>query len=298
VANAIAEMIAKAPPMLIWAIAGAVVGLAAAWALMAINPVVLAIAAVIIGMAEIVHYWPQISAAFVQGWQQVEQWTKVAADFITHTFDDVRHFMAHAGDDIASFFITGFDQVINFFVQLPGWLLNQGRLAITGLFNGFIGAWNSEFNFFQQIANFIAGIFTGLYNWMLMAGENIIIGIWNGIVSGFNSFISGISSIGKSIGNALLGWAGIHFNSPPSEAIYMVMAGERLNNDLAKGLNQSRSAVTAAMARTDAVVSAGTGSGAPQKVTLEFTGNANDQLWQLMKRNIRVRGGNVQIVGA
>jgi hypothetical protein len=77
------------------------------------------------------------------------------------------------------------------------------------------------------------------------------------------------------------------------------MAGERLNNDLAKGLNQSRSAVSAAMARTDAAVSAGTtGAAGPQTMRIEWVGGGNDLLWQAIKKNIRVRGGNVQIVGA
>jgi hypothetical protein len=33
-------------------------------------------------------------------------------------------------------------------------------------------------------------------------------------------------------------------------------------------------------------------------VRLEFAGNANDALWQLIRKNIRVRGGNVAVVGA
>lgn len=305
VAGAVAQLIQALPPPVIQAITGAIIGWAAAqWLLniaMDANPIgliVLGIVALIIAIAEVVKYWPEISKVAAQVWGDVVHWTKVAADFITHTFDDVRHFLAHVGDDIASFFITGFDGIVSFFEQLPGWLLKQGELAITGLFNGFMSSWAAGVHFIDDVFNYIVNGFMSLYNWMLQAGENIVTGIWNGLVKGFGWFASAAVSLGKMMANALLSPFGIHISSPPSEAAYMIMAGQRINEGIAKGLAQSQSAVTAGMARTNQAISAGTTGAAPQKLQLEFVGNANDPFWQLIKRNIRVRGGNVQIVGA
>ena len=80
----------------------------------------------------------------------------------------------------------------------------------------------------------------------------------------------------------------------------------------AEGITRSTPAISAAMERATqaarqglsphpAIGAAGAAAGAGaarQVIQLEFVGGANDALWTLIKKNIRIKGGNVQLVGA
>jgi phage-related protein len=206
-------------------------------------------------------------------------WSKDGANAVTGWFDFIRHSVASIGNDIASPFETAFKAV-------AGWLNSTG---------------SSVTRFFQALPGTLLGIINNLASDLFVAGENVIIGFYNGLVSAFNSLIGGIGNIGHDIANALGSVFGIHF-SEPSEATQMVKAGLRIPEALAKGITQGQPAVTAAMARTEHTINTampcGTGAGGAQKLQVQFVGAGNDPLWQLFKKNIRIKGGNVQIVGA
>jgi hypothetical protein len=313
-AGDLTKLLNAIPVPVLEVIVAAMIGWAGAW-------VVLGVAAAI-AVDQLITHWSavrhwfasigdDIAAPFETAFRNVIQWSKDAADFVTNQFDGVRHNVASIGDDIAKPFVTGFKSVVswldssglaisNFFTSLPGKI--AGWLSSTGsdISKPFISGFNTVISFFEQLPGTLLNIIKNLASNIGVAGENVIIGFYNGLVKGFNELIGGIGNIGHDIANALGSVFGIHF-SEPSEATQMIKAGRNITTGLAKGIVQGQTAVSAAMARTDATVTAGAaaaGTGSAQKLQLQFTGNANDQLWQLFKKNIRIKGGNVQIVGA
>lgn len=164
-------------------------------------------------------------------------------------------------------------------------LIKSGVAAVKG---AIVSAMSNVAGFltapFTKAASTISGIFTGIKN-AFRSAINFIIGGWNGLRFGIPSFDTKIPGIGK-VGGGSVGVPQIPY--------------------LAKGGNITRSGMAIVGEQGPEMVSLGRGAqvtpltgrgggGGPVRIELSLTG-ADDDLLRRLRKQIRVLGGDVQVV--
>jgi hypothetical protein len=184
------------------------------------------------------------------------------------------------------------DQLIQMGPNAGGQLAEQ--LANSGI--GDIKQINSAES---QIVKASVGLGDTAANAMYDSGKMAGRGFLSGLEAQQAAIEKMMEKIAQSMVNTLKRELGIHSPSTVARSL----ARDGWGQGLILGLEDSHSNVMTASARLarafvpgHGVAVAGAGGGVP-RIQLEFTGNANDPLWQLFKKNIRVKGGNVEVVG-
>lgn len=153
-------------------------------AVMDANPiglVVIAVAALALGVVELIKHWSQVSAFFKGLWSDV-----------THIFSDaVQAVSGFVGD------------IVNFVAGLAGRVVGGIADLAHTIQQGFLRIVTDALNFCGDLERDVVGFFTntlpravmGAISWVGNVGKNIVEGIWNGI-----------AGMGQWLWNQLVGW--------------------------------------------------------------------------------------------
>ena len=209
-----------------------------------------------------------------RGVGDVAHWMDALRHDIANRFDGVRQDVAHYWDVIWGNTVgrvqRGVGDVARWFGQLPGKILHA-----------------------------LGNLGSLLYN----AGQNIVEGLINGVTSMFGSVAAAAGNLVSSLGGKVLHVLGI--GSPSKVAHYW---GEMVAQGLANGISVNSHLPANAAAAMAARVAGGLGgAGSPAlagaggygggHLTFEVVGDSNQVLTTLLKKNIRITGGNAGVLG-
>lgn len=201
--------------------------------------------------------------------------------------------------------ISSISGIVSWFGRLPGMFGKWMGGAVSA-----IGNWlGRAVNYFQRLPGQILGALGGLASSMYNAGANIVRGLIAGLMSQWNSIIQAASNITNLISSFLPHSPAKR--GPLSGSGDPMLAGKEISSRLADGINKHSSRVTNAMSGlisggvSGAVNAGGPGTsrgfnplgghghGGTQKIQLEWVGGqAGDELFKWIKKNIRVRAGS------
>ena len=174
-----------------------------------IGVVIIVIAALCVGIYELVKHWKFVKSVMLDLWSWIKgAWNSIYADMIA-PFVNADKAIVGAISNMVTSVGKGLASVVRWFGNLPAQILSS-------------------------IAN--------LGNWMYNAGWNIVVGLWNGMMSAAQPFINWVVSLANWITNALHG----HFNfgSPSKKTREM---GLWIGQGLAEGMKDSVPHITDAV---------------------------------------------------
>ena len=268
-----------------------------------IGLIILAIAGLVIGFAEL---WKH-SAAFRDFWKTT--WADISKTAVAawHMLDDdVLHPIESAIDGTISFIrrhwtavlvgvLTGPFGLIGLYIDEHWRQIESGAASMVSRVIGFI----------ESLPGKIVHALGDLGSLMFNVGEHAISMLANGIISAGGSVLSGavhwaMSKISDFLPHSPAKTGPLSGGGSPD------VAGRKIGQMLAAGMGSSTAAVTSAAARvaraaqlgaasSPAAAAAGAGGG---HFTFEWVGGQSDQQFMSwIKRNIRIRGGNVDNLG-
>jgi hypothetical protein len=226
----------------------------------------------------IMQGWDLLTA----GWDRGIIKTRALGHVMASTFDFVRHAIAHDADSI----VHAFQGIVAGAARLLGGIV-RADMAIISVFASIP----------RRILSALGNLGSLLYN----AGQQVIQGLINGISSMFGSLGSIVSSIGSGILGGVKSMLGI---GSPSRV--MRQQGIWIGEGLALGLEDSVARVQRGARRIAAATMPGgyaqpalatAGGYRGGHLTFEVIGDSNQVLTTLLKRNIRVRGGDPGVLG-
>lgn len=164
-------------------------------AVMAINPFVLIVAAIVAVTAALVYFFTQtktgqaIWAGFVAF--LVTLWTSIVTTATT-IFTSVMTFINNVWTSISTFATNTWNAIVATVTGIWNGFIAGATAFATGLFNGIQSVWNG-------ITGWVSGLWNGIVS--------TVVGIWNGFVSAATSFATGLFNGIKGIWNGISGWA-------------------------------------------------------------------------------------------
>jgi hypothetical protein len=166
-----------------------------------IGIIIIAIAALCVGIYELVKHWAVVKAAMLDLWGWIKTaWSSIYNDILSPIARACTGVMNAVGGLVLGV-SNGITNVISFFLLLPG-----------------------------RIVNCLAGIGSMMAN----AGWNIMIGLWNGIVGAYNVVIGWIENLASNIMSA---FSKIFKFGSPSKAMHQ--RGLWIGQGLALGIKDS-----------------------------------------------------------
>jgi hypothetical protein len=275
-----------------------------------IGLIIIAVAALGVGMYELIKHvtpvrdffkglWRDMKAWFMDGVHFVEShWKQLAVILATVLLGPIAGVVVYVAThwkqikDLTSKLVDDVRGILDWFGRLPG------------LFTGwFEDAANAVYSVTGKIISFVRGIpgkiisgLSHLGSMLFGLGESAMKSLLHGLSSVVGGIISTAENWGHDIANAIGHPFGIHF-SEPSEASKMITAGRRIALGLGTGMDSGTGAVAASAARLAAsagISGRGTaGAGALQvEVIYPRTGNAYlDDLFQQLRFKVREVGG-------
>lgn len=290
---------------------------AAQWLLniaMDANPIgllILAIGALIAIVAVIIAYWGPISTFFANLWNNVKNWFvsvwNSIWNFLVSTWNNIWSTVVGVFNAIGSFFVGIWNSIVGFFVGAWNNIVNAVVGAGQAVWNAITGTFNSVVGFVGGIPGRIIGALGGLGNLLWNAGASIINGFLNGLRSAWGAvqnFVGGIAS-----------WIAAHKGPISVDARLLIPAGNAIMGGLFEGLESQMpelkkriGAINTELGLTGStsVINTTSPNAAPQgaagagnAVTLEINSSGSrmdDMLVELLRKAVRVRGGNVQVV--
>jgi hypothetical protein len=208
-------------------------------------------------------------------WHQI---VKDTSKFVSDATGEVRRL----GTDVIRFFKNAFDRVTG---DVHNWELDILHV-------------------FERLPGKIISALSNLGSMLYRAGADAIKGLLDGIKSMIGGALGAVEGWGHDLANALTHPFGIHF-SEPSEATQMVKAGRKIPLGLAAGMTAETGAArsaAAAVARAAGLGAAASpamaGAAGTGRMTVEWVGGQSDQQFLTwIKKNIRIRGGDVSSMG-
>ena len=283
--------------------AAATEGLDAAMDANPIGLIILAVAGLVIGIVELARHSEAFRAFWKAAWKDIEK-AAVAAWHLLD--DDVLHPIENAIDRTVSFIRSHWQEVLVGVLTGPIglaalYIVDHWREIETGAANMV----TRVISFFESLPGKILHAVVG-YNMLLFhAGQMVI----QGLINGLASMGSALGGEAEHIGSSLLHSAesALGIGSPSKIAFWHgQMYGQGLINGLASmnsrvGTAATHMATSVAQAtqlgasRAPALAGAGAGGG---KLQIEWVGGQSDQQFMSwIKRNIRIRGGDVDNLG-
>lgn len=190
-----------------------------------------------------------------------------------------------------------------------------GPIGLAAMF--IINHWHQILSGAQSMINSVVGFFRALPGRIVGALASLGSMMWNAGVHAIESLIGGIESMIGSVANAVGSIAskvaGFFGLSPAKEGPLSgggapSIRGQHLARDLASGMLSELPRVGAAAGNLagaaagigsragQGLPAAARGGGGPLVIRLEWAGGGDDPLFQMIRRGVRVRGGNVQTV--
>src|SRR5580700_7741944 len=271
-----------------------------------IGIIILAIAALVVGIVELVKHWHTVEDAAKDVWDFVKHATDQFVRDMRTDWDDVKKIFDIAWDGIKSLVSQDVQDVRN----VLDWFGHLGSL--------FHGWWDDVVNavhnviygdllpFIRRLPHDILHALGDVGHMLWNAGADVLNGLIGGMESKVGSMIHSVESFGSSVLSTIESALGI---GSPSR--YTRQHGMWVAQGLAMGMDDSRSLVQAASRRLAGVVESGfgeprlsgraaTGGGAAmQQIVLKVEGGRSglDQLFMTwLKNEIRVEGGDPRIL--
>lgn len=234
-----------------------------------LNPWVLILTAVAVGVVLIIKYHKQLEAAAKVAWSHLKQYAADAWDWIK----------AH-------------------WPLVLGILIGPFGLAVVEIAKH----WTEIRNGASQVVADIKGFFERLPADMVSIGENIVHGLINGILGMAGQIWSTVENLAKNYIEAPFK-AALSIFSPSrvfAQHGYNIVAGLVQGIEGSKGLavNSARNLGTS-VAHAGAIAVAGSGASGGSSLTAEWVGGsgADAEFITWLKKNIRIRGGNPAVLG-
>lgn len=144
-------------------------------AVMDMNPIILAITAVIIVAALVVTHWKTVKKWFSEFWSNLKQWFSDGINFIKQHWELLVGIMLGPIALIAAEIIKHWN----------------------GIKNGFSAVWNGIVDFFKSLPGKILGFVSGFGSLLFNAGKDLI----GGLVNGIKSMVGAAGDAAKGVGN-------------------------------------------------------------------------------------------------
>lgn len=243
-------------------------------AVMAINPFVLILAAIIALVVAIVYAWQhcQTFRDIVLGvWNAVKGAVEAVLNWFTKTLWPgilaVYNFIKDGITAVLHVYIAIWTAIIQFVMAVPG-RIRSFFSAIGGWFaslwggikNGAVNAWNGLLSFIKGLPGAIIGVFGSAGSWLLNVGKNIVEGLWNGL-----------KSMSSWLLNKIEGWAKDLIPGPIAKILgiaspskLMHQYGIYVAQGLANGMNDNGSVSSVKAASTGLATAVANGFAAPQ----------------------------------
>lgn len=237
-------------------------------AVMALNPVVMIIIAIVALIAGLIWAYNNVKwfrDAVNAAWKWIQEAAKNVADwFMTYVWPTLKEMGRLTADGFTQLW-HAIEAVAKWIVGAWNWVVHAIAVAILwviGAFNNFIhfigGMQTNIRNFINSVVNFFTvtlpnGIRNGvsaISNWLYNAGRNLIVGLWNGIVSMWNWLTSSIGNIFNGLISWLKGLLGIHSPSAITHDIGLNF-GKGLANGILASVGHVKSAAKAMVAATN-----------------------------------------------
>lgn len=162
-----------------------------------------------IGLAAvaIIHYWRDISGAFVSAWRDI-------VSFFHSAISTIRNGAAQAIDNVVTFFRQLPGRIVSALSSLAGMLVNVGYNAVMGLLHGVENAAGGVLSYVSNLAHDISSAFSSVLHIFSPSrvfyshGKNIVLGIANAIRDHSGLAVAATTDLGRSISGAL------HVSSP------------------------------------------------------------------------------------
>jgi hypothetical protein len=270
-----------------------------------IGIIILAVAALAVGIYELAKHSEAFRAFWKAAWKDI---SKSAVDAWHELDNDVLHPIEDGISTTVSFIKSHWQAV------LVGIL--TGPIGVAALY--IIDHWKSietgaentvsrVVSFFESLPGRIVRALGNLGSDLFRAGVSAISGLLSGAGSMIGRGESMMAGWGHDLLNALGSPFGMHF-SEPSEALQVIKAGRNIPLGLAAGMDAGLGTATAAAARVaraaqigsahSPALAGGYGSGRGATIQIEWVGGQGDQQFLTwIKKNIRIRGGNVDNMG-
>lgn len=227
-------------------------------------------------------------------------------DALAFAFVKISEFSQRAADDIRNVWDHARRWIGTTFDAIRGTIHEYWGATCNFLVGSFRGALEDLEHWWDNLYQYIVGSFQKFGSLLYNFGKAVIDGLWHGMVDAVKGLISWVESLGHWISNA---FGSVLKIFSPSKVFYE--HGQNIIRGLVQGLNDGLGTVHAAMNRvanatsfntgrpgafgSGSVAAAGAGSAGTVRVELEFVGT--DAFTTFLKKNIRTRGGNANVVG-
>ena len=274
-----------------------------------IGLIIIAIAALVIGIVEVVKHWKDFKQWGTDAWHAVTTAAVTAGHFLEHVFDDIRHDIDVLVDWVRDHW------------QLLAVILATVLLGPVGGLVVFIATHWQEIRsltsrlvddvtrFFDTLPGRILGALAGLGSMLFRAGADAI----RGFIDGMGSMLGGVVSMAENLGSSAVHGVEhfLHIGSP-SKVLYDrgVMSAKGFELGLGAGTAGVGAAATRMAAAVSGAVASGTrggamgvtqtGGGAPGGGVLRIewvnSGGADQSFLTWLANHIRISGGDPQIL--
>jgi phage-related protein len=276
VVNALSKLLTVGAPLIPW-ILGAAAGIKVAAiamgllnAVMDANPISLVIIAIAALAAGLVYAWNhfQTFRRIVEDvFHAVQSAVSAAVNFIRGHWNLILGILIGPVGIAIRFIVGNFSQIIGVVSRVVGYIRGAWSSVYSAIVSPVWSAVNSVFNLFNQIINFAASIPSR--------------------VAGFLGNIG--SAIGGFFGFAAGGVVGAASGGPRSN---LVMVGEH-GRELVRLPGGS---TVHSNPDTERMLASGGGHGGHITISFDFGGSGSDELVKVLRKAIRVKGGDVQTV--
>lgn len=149
----------------------------------AIGPIVLAIGAVVAAGLLLWHNWDTISAALTAAWNAIETAAVAVWDGIKAATVGFVTFVGTEIGNLISFYVSLPGRILGALAALPADLLNLGKNAATGLYNGVVDGGSAVLTWFVGLPGRIVAGIGDLAGLLVGTGQAVITGLWNGAMA-------------------------------------------------------------------------------------------------------------------
>lgn len=180
----------------------------AANALFAMNPIVLAIGAIIAIIVVCVKHWDDIKAAAVKAWEGIKAaWGKVG-DWFKGIVDKIKLAFANIGDWFKNLFSNAWNGIKNAWSGVKQWFSDLWN-GIKNIYSA-VGGWFSNIftnakTFIQNAFSGITGFFSGIWEKIKSIFANVGTAIANGIKGAVSTAVNKVLSTACKIINGFIG---------------------------------------------------------------------------------------------
>lgn len=171
--------------------------------------IILAIAALGVGVVELVKHWSSVQKFFDKvggaikdgvgdalGWLK-KHWDILAiivAPFAAIPIEIIKHWST-----VEAFLKKIPGEVKGVFSDAASWLKNAGSNIISGLWSAMKSAWATGWGWADNLYGWITGIFSGAGQWLWNEGKAIIQGLWDGMKDVWGDATGWLGSLGGTI---------------------------------------------------------------------------------------------------